>query len=635
MVVPVISLVLVWFPGPGQNPVFRHSFVFDTTGPLPVIRFALGPWGVVFYAYNLAIAAAALILVFRLRLQSAFERRVRLLFLAACTVGGISNLLYVLKISPAPGINYGPVLFPITSTLIAFALVGNRMLDLAPVARASLIERLDDRLIVLNGYAEIIDLNQSALNTLGLSHPSVIGQTAAEALKPWPELLALLNQDKPDPMELTIGPLVFEGSVLDVNTPIVRTPRARILILRDITRRKEIENQLRLAKDSAEAADKAQARFLATMSHEIRTPMNGIFGFIQMLNETELSANQREHIDIIAQSSRSLLVIVNDVLDYSKITAGRMEIERVSCNIAEIARQICRLLEAKAHEKNIGLTLYISPGVPKAVVGDPVRIGQVLTNLIGNALKFTEQGGVDVDIGSSMQNGRQMLVLKVKDTGIGIPSDKHKAVFEPFSQADASTTRRFGGTGLGLSITSNLCVLMGGSLTLESEPGKGSVFTATIDSGVTPVAARIPAPSTPVSTIKPTPHPLRILVFEDNAINQTVMRALLARLGHQAQFVANGEEGLVVLARETFDVALMDIEMPVMDGYEAVRNIRKKEAGGMSRLYIIAVTAHAVEGVRERCLAATMDDFLTKPVNLKTLGDSLSRVLPLAKAGLN
>ncbi|MFA6286932.1 MAG: histidine kinase N-terminal 7TM domain-containing protein [Opitutaceae bacterium] len=630
LVVPVISLALVWLPGPGQNPIFRHSFLLDATGPVPVVHFEFGPWAAVFYGYILAIAVWICLILFLTRLQAPWERRGRLLFIAATFVGVTANLLYALNLSPTPGINYAPVLFPLTSILIAWALFGQRMLNLAPVARSSLIERLDDRLIVLDSDDRVIDINRSALATFALSHRAVIGRTSSEVLAPWPELRALIPSLGGKPAEFQLGPVIFECSVLEVTPPKGGSVQARILILRDITRRKDTENQLRIAKEAAEAADKAQCRFLATMSHEIRTPMNGIFGFTQILNETPLSAEQRDYVGIIAQSSRSLLVIVNDALDYSKIAAGRMEIERVPCNVAEIARQTCCLLEAQLVDRKITLSCHVSPSVPEIVIGDPVRIGQILTNLAGNAIKFTETGGVTIDIETSPRDTGHLVTLTVTDTGIGIPPEQQAHIFDPFRQGDASTTRRYGGTGLGLAITRNLCEIMGGTLTLKSRVGKGSVFTATFLVGAVKEVASEPITPTPADRAPPPvgdARPLRILVCEDNLVNQAVMRALLNRLGHRPEFVGNGMEGLLLLEQETFDVVLMDIEMPVMDGFETVRRIRLSESSGTLRhQYIIAVTAHALQGMRERCIAASMDDFITKPLNRVALSNALSRV---------
>ncbi len=626
LIVPLISVALVWLPGPGQNPVFRHSFWLDTTGSVPVVHFSNGPWATVFNAYLFGFGAAIFILLFRTRLLTPWERRGRLLFASASLIGIIANALYTLNLSPVPGLNLAPLLFPLTSTLLACALIGNRMLDLAPVARASLIEQLEDRLIVLDSDTRVIDTNRAALTTLGLSASAILGKTAAVAFAPWPDLLALINRPNHEPAEFRLGSVIFEVSVINVPGAVGEPARARILILRDITRRIDIENQLRLAKESAEAADQAQSRFLATMSHEIRTPMNGVVGFTQLLQETDLTSAQREYVDIIEQSSRSLLVIINDVLDYSKIAAGRLEIERMRCNPSEVAHQVCHLLKNRALEKNITLSCNVAPDAPSLVISDPVRLGQILVNLVGNAIKFTETGTVMLSLNATPREGGHLLILTILDTGIGISPEQHAHIFHPFLQGDATTTRRFGGTGLGLAITRNLCELMGGSLTMTSHPGAGSAFTATIDTDLftedtsAPISAQAPV-ALPVRDVS-----LNVLVFEDNLVNQAVMRALLHRLGHHPRFVANGQEGLQLLTTKTFDALLMDIEMPVMDGYETVRRIRAREASGEPRQHIIAVTAHALTGVRERCLAASMDDFLTKPVSLPILREALARV---------
>ena len=628
LIVPVISLALVWLPGPGQNPLFRHSFWLDATGPIPVVHFSFGPWAAVFHLYLLAIGAGIFFIFFLTRLQAPWERRGRLLFIGASLIGMTANMLYIAGLSPTSGINYGPILFPLTSTLIAWALFGQRMLNLAPVARASLIEHLDDRLIVLDPDDRLIDINQSALTTFGLTSRNSLGRTVAEVLAPWPDLLALITPHGCKPAEFPLDPVIFECSVLEVTPPKGGPIHARIIILRDITRQKDTEHQLRLAKEAAESADKAQSRFLATMSHEIRTPINGIFGFTQILNETPLTAEQRDYVGIIAQSSRSLLVIVNDALDYSKIAAGRMDIEHVPCNVAEIARQTCCLLQTQIIENRITLSCHVAPTVPAIVVSDPVRIGQIITNLAGNALKFTETGGVSVGIETSPRATGHLLTLTVTDTGIGIPPEQQGHIFDPFRQGDASTTRRYGGTGLGLAITRNLCELMGGALTLKSRPGKGSVFTATFLAG-SPESPP-PAEMTPARLSAPSDgaRPLRILVCEDNLVNQSVIRALLHRLGHKTRFAVNGMEGLLLLEQETFDVVLMDIEMPVLDGFETVRRIRLNESSGAlrRRQYIIAVTAHALQGMRERCLAASMDDFITKPLSRESLANALALV---------
>jgi len=622
LLVPVVSLVLLWFPGPGQNPLFRHSFWVDASGGMPVLRNALGPWGIVYYLYNYLVWAIIFLMLLPRKQQTPWERRGCLIFLLAAFIGWTTDILHLLKLTHPPGLNYAPIIFPVTSTLIAFSLLRHRLLNLAPVARAALIERLEDRILVFDAENRIVDNNPAAAVTLGFDRPDAFGRSAIEILAPWPPLVALFSTPGNPRVEVTIGSADFEASLFDVLEPGDTRPRARVLVLTDITRRKETENQLRLAKEAAEAAGQAQSRFLATMSHEIRTPMNGVIGFIQLLQGTSLDPKQREYLDLIDHSTRSLLVIINDVLDYSKIAANQLGIEHIRCDLRAVAEHTRRLLQPLAAEKRLHFTTTVDASVPTEIISDPVRLQQILTNLLGNALKFTSEGSVSLAITAPAPD---TIEFKVSDTGIGIAPEQQARIFTPFSQADTSTTRRFGGTGLGLSITRRLCELMGGSLTVQSELGRGSVFTAIVRA---PAAAPEPASAsaTDVAATLPIRRPLRVLVFEDNAVNQKVIGAFLTKLGHATRFAADGEQGLAILAREAFDVLLMDLEMPVMDGYEAVRRIREGETPGGPRAYIVALTAHALQGQRERCLALGMDDFLTKPINLAALEQTLARV---------
>ena len=632
LIVPLATLVLLWFPGPGQHPLLRHSFRLDDSGGgLVVLRNGLGPWGVVYYSFNYLFWIGAFFLLYPRRDHAGWERRGRLLFLAAALIGWICDALHLLHWTRPAGLNYAPILFPLSSSLVALALLRHGLLDLAPVARAALLERLEDRIVALDGQDRIIDFNQAAAATFRFSGRRPLGRPAAEALREWPDLVALLARPEHDHVELDFAPLTLESSVFVVRGP-GGERRARVLVLRDITARKETERQLRLAKEAAEAADQAQSRFLATMSHEIRTPMNGVIGFSQLLAKSSLTAEQREYSDLIAQSGRSLLVIIDDVLDYSKIAAGRLELEQAPCDVGELVRQTCRLLEDRAREKRIGFAHTISPGVPPLVLTDPVRLGQILTNLAGNAIKFTSAGSVAVavrfDPAPTDPTG-PYLILEVKDTGIGITPEQQRRIFLPFQQADSSITRRFGGTGLGLTITENLCRLLGGSLEVESVPGAGSLFTATVRVAVAPDPAPAP-PSAPGPAAAPAGS-LRLLVCEDDALNQSLIRAMAGKLGHEACFAANGKLGLAALETDRFDAILMDLQMPVMDGYETVRRIRENEAAsGRRRTYIIAVTAHALSGEAERCHAAGMDDYLTKPVSMNVLQSALALV-PLAQ----
>jgi signal transduction histidine kinase/CheY-like chemotaxis protein len=622
LIIPVITLVLIWVPGPGQNPLLRHDFRIVESGGLGVLRNDLGPWGHIHYFFNYAIWCYVFYLLYPRRNHTSWERRGRLLILTSAVIGWTLDVLHLLNITSPHGLNYAPIFFPLTSSIVATALLRHRMFNLAPVARAALIERLEDRILVLDDEDRIIDHNRIAATTFNFKADRNEGRSAAELLQGWPDLVALLDCHDNQRTEISVGGDTLEASISTVLHDDGSSTGARVLILRDISSRKAVETQLRIAKEMAEAAGQSQARFLATMSHEIRTPMNGVIGFTQLLKETPLTPAQNEYLDLIDHSSRSLLVIINDVLDYSKIEADQLELEQVRCDLHVIVDQTIRLLEHTTRAKGITLVARFDGNVPSCVISDPVRISQILNNLIGNAIKFTSVGGITLEIQAP---GPDMIAFRITDTGIGISLENQARIFTPFSQADASTTRRFGGTGLGLSITRRLCELMGGCLTLSSTLGQGSVFTAAIRARF---LTETDAPHTEPADISSEAREvtLNLLVCEDNGVNQAVIRAYLTRLGHQLTLVEDGEKGLEALARERFDAVLMDLEMPVLDGYEAVRRIRAHEKPGKYRAYIIALTAHALKGERERCLALGMDDFITKPVTLPVLKAALSQV---------
>lgn len=621
LVIPVITVLVAWVPG--LAPLAYHSFYVEEHGPIAVLRNISGPWTHVYNLYNYTAGVAALYFVLRARLHGARERRWQIVFVLGSLLGIVADVLYEFNLSPTPGLNYAPIILPLTSGMIAVALLGGRLANLAPVARAAVIEQLDQQLFIFDARGDLIDLNRAAAQAIGQPPARVIGRPAVDVLNAWPAVARFVAEARPgERREIMRDGSVFEAAALPVDSGPGGFARGRILSLTDLTARKRIEVQLRLAKESAEAAEAAQSRFLAMMSHEVRTPLNGMLGFAQLLAQSPLSDEQREQVEMIDQSGRSLLVILNDVLDYSKIVAGRLEVERVRCNVAEIAAGSCRLLAAQAEAKGLRLSCEVAPDFPTHVVSDPVRIGQILVNLIGNALKFTPAGEVVVHLAHEPRPAGPRLRLSVRDTGIGISPEAIQRIFEPFAQADTSTTRRFGGTGLGLTITRSLCELLGGSLSAESTPGRGSVFTATLqalpDTG--------PAPQPPPRTTEAL-RPLDVLVFEDNLVNQRVIRALLEKEGHRVRLAEDGEAGLARWLEAPADVVLMDIEMPRMDGFEAVKQLRTHTvAAERPRQYIIALTAHAMAGERERALAAGCDDFLTKPVRVEALREALAKV---------
>jgi PAS domain S-box-containing protein len=383
----------------------------------------------------------------------------------------------------------------------------------------------------------------------------------------------------------------------------------------DMTERKRMEAELADARDAALASARLKAEFLANMSHEIRTPMNGVIGVTDLLLGTALTAEQREMADTIRNSGTALLTIINDILDLSKIEAGKIVFEHVPFDLRKVVQACTGILAMGAREKGLELTVRIDDAVPPVVIGDAGRLRQVLTNLVSNALKFTEEGSVRVSV-SVKEDGESdvLLLFEVSDTGIGIPLAQQERVFDSFTQADSSTTRRYGGTGLGLTISRQLVERMGGVIGVLSVPGEGSTFRFTARLGRGRAEDLAPAPAPQSEGTRPLTG-LRVLLAEDNAVNQMVARRQLQNIGCVVETVGNGREAVDALERDNYGLVLMDCQMPEMDGFEATAEIRRRhEERAAARVPIIAMTANALEGDRERCLAAGMDDYLSKPV---------------------
>jgi PAS domain S-box-containing protein len=510
----------------------------------------------------------------------------------------------------------------------------------------TLTDNAPDALVVLDHAGDIVLVNPEAERMFQYDSTEMLGETM-ELLLPerFHEAFAAQREMKAiqrvwGMRDIDLAARRKDGSEVpvEISISLLETEDGQLMsaAIRDVTEDRRYLEDLAHARDEAVAASEMKSQFVANMSHEMRTPLNGVLGITELLRETGLKPEQREFVEIVQSSGESLLALINDVLDVSKMEVGCFELTCEAFPLVEVVEGTLRQFKYAAQQKGLELTMSVADGLPDEVMGDPVRLRQVLANLAGNAVKFTAQGWVEIRLAAGATPG--VMRFEVVDSGIGIDPRMHQRIFEPFSQADSSMTRRFGGTGLGLSISRRLIEMMGGTIGVESEPGAGSTFWFEV---ALKSATEAPLRNADQSRIVPLHHSggvippapehgsaLPVLVVEDNPVNQVVAERMVQKCGFPVHLVENGREAADLLRERSYAAVLMDCQMPVLDGYAATAEIRQRERGSTKHVPIIAMTAHSLRGDREKCLAAGMDDYLAKPVKSTALKEMLDRWVP-------
>lgn len=629
LIVPAVTALLAWTMN--ASPVFRYDFRLDTSGAIPVLQFESGPWNAVFYAYCYLLAGWSFVILLRsLDTVSPWVRRARIVFLIAKAIPLVFDILFHLRALAPAGMNYAPASLALSDVLMGIILFGDRLGFRGYVVRSELVERISDFLIVLDARGRILDINRAAAAFFNTTLKAVQGRPVIKLFEKWDEILDALDDVQSGPVEVERGDRCFEMSLVPFRGKERRDSGIQILWLRDVSRRKRAEQAHVMAAAEAIEANRAKDRYLAIMSHEIRGPLNSVLGFMQLLEHTSLDAEQKEYVGYVSQSGANLLAVINEILDFSKIEAGHLALVPAPFDFREEVAALCMGMKLEAEAKGLGFSFQSAEDIPTVLVGDKLRILQILRNLLSNAIKFTSEGEVDVRFDRDPHAGASECVLRmvVSDTGIGMDSAAVKSLFQPFAQAAADIQHQYGGTGLGLVIAKRFAEMMKGTISVESAPGRGSTFTCMLHLGIGPEAGiAMPSEEQRFASYE---RPLRFLVVDDHALNRRLLQVMLGRMHHESMTVGTGAECIETLETGPFDIVILDVEMPGLDGFETARRIRARQGNASTDPYIIALTAHASGDIRQRCLDAGMNDYLSKPIT----PIALSRAIETARASI-
>ncbi|WP_432665501.1 histidine kinase N-terminal 7TM domain-containing protein [Wukongibacter baidiensis] len=624
LIIPIITLIMILTNK--YHGLFRYNIEFINIRGREILVSEYGVWFWVHtaYSYILLFKSLLFLILQYIYLPRAYKGQARIIIIGAL-IPWIYNIIYFVFLNEKNIIDITPLSFSLTGIIAFWGVFRYKLLDLSPIAKDLVFESIEDIAIVLDTRMRVVDINLAARNTFEQEDNQIIGKLIYEILPEWSYISNGEGEINGNDKKLVLTRSQQERHFEVRNTIVCDQENRKVgylILLHDITELERIMSEIEASRIKAEEANRLKSIFLANMSHEIRTPMNGVLGMIDIMESSKLEEEQRENLGIIKDSAESLLLIINDILDYSKIESGKMNLEKIEFDVKKLIEHSVKMFTAKASEKKIELVCDIEKEVPEVLIGDSLRIRQIMNNLISNAIKFTLKGTIVVKIKTVRYfNDEVLLRFIVEDSGIGIPSEKRDTLFNSFEQVDSSTTRKYGGTGLGLAIVKKLVELMKGSIEVESAINNGSTFTVEIPFKVQKKAEVIKEIE---ETLEPNIIDRRkttILLAEDNQVNQLIMKKMLQKNGLNVEIAQNGKVVLEKLENEAFDIIFMDVQMPILDGYETTSIIRARNID----IPIIALTANAMEGDREKCLNSGMNDYLSKPVMSRKLLEMIDK----------
>ena len=635
-VVPLVTYCLLAVED--RHTLLRYGFELCPVEHGMALALHRGAWARFQYLYSYVMMLGACFVLLRsLRGASPLARRQNLFMAGGLMIATACDVPYVLGITPFHGVSPAPIAFAGTNLLILWALVRHGALDLVPIARSTVLEHMTDPVAVFDHLDRLVDLNPAAASALGPGGRGALGRPAGQVLSASPSLVAFYG-DGQAAAGIELGGRYYEPSKVPLRDAEGKA-WGNLLVLSDLTQRRQVEQNLRdselslrQAKESAEAASRAKSAVLANMSHEIRTPLTGVIGMLELLLSMELGPEQRDYARTSLRSAEALLTILNDVLHLSKLEAGRIELESLVFDPEDLVADVAELFWLPMKSRGLAWEVALAPDVPRRQRGDPARLRQVLTNLVGNAVKFTAAGKVRLEVERVPdESGLLRLAFSVSDTGIGLSPEQQGVLFQPFTQAEASHSRRYGGTGLGLAICRSLCQRMGGDIGVTSERGRGSTFRFTVlleDASEETMDEGVVEPADEETSIS-LGGGYRILLAEDDPTTREILRRVLRAAGLTPLCAVDGEEALHLLELRPFDLVLMDCQMPQLDGWEATRRLRAGGAGEVNReVPVVAITGGATSEEVARCREAGMVDFVAKPFKRAALLQVLRKWLP-------